>query len=76
VAVGPNGEVYHPPENNPAYCAFQGGEPDCNIYNFNEQGYVWPNGEAIISGQSYLLRARANAKSGEQITQEWYVTVQ
>jgi hypothetical protein len=72
---GPNGdEVYQRTEGNPAYCAFAGGEPDCNIWNFNEHSYEWPSGASIQSGQ-HRLEATANAEDGRRttISQDFYI---
>jgi hypothetical protein len=65
---GPNGdEVYQRTEGNPAYCAFAGGEPDCNIWHFNEHSYEWPSGDSIQSGQ-HRLEATVNAEDGRRST--------
>lgn len=54
-------------ENNAAYCMFGGGDPDCNIWSFSENGYQWPNGKAFEPGQYYLV-AHVVAKDGRQKT--------
>lgn len=63
---GPDGnEVYHRTENNAHYCAFAGGEPECNAFDLqgNDQ---WPDGPTIEGG-FHTLRWRANAKDGRQV---------
>ncbi len=62
---GPDGnEVYHRTEGSAHYCAFQGGEPDCNVFNLYDNDH-WPDGPEIQNG-THTLRWRANAKNGSQ----------
>jgi len=61
--AGGGSPVYERTEQNAAYCAFGGGEPDCNIWNFAENGNVWPSGEPIQPGR-YILQATAYAVDG------------
>lgn len=73
--VGPDGEpVYAKVENTAGYCAFGGGEPDCTIWDFAENGYYWPGGRLIRSGQ-HLLRARINAQDGRQTIMEMWIEI-
>ena len=73
--VGPDGApVYARVENNAGYCAFSGGEPDCMIWDFAENGYYWPGGRLIRSG-AHLLRARINAQDGRQAIVEMWVEI-
>ncbi|MEJ2558067.1 MAG: hypothetical protein P8186_17970 [Anaerolineae bacterium] len=54
VADAGNGEVvYERQENNPGYCVFGGGEPNCNVLVFAESGNRWPDpfGGEILNGQ-------------------------
>ncbi|MEZ4866971.1 MAG: hypothetical protein R3C14_36955 [Caldilineaceae bacterium] len=53
-------------ENNAGYCAFGGGEPDCNTYNFEDHDNRWPNGDPVRNGEEYRLRAVARADNGRQ----------
>jgi hypothetical protein len=46
----PGTEVHQREERNAAYCAFGGGEPDCNVWVFAEHGNQWPNGTPLESG--------------------------
>ncbi len=66
--------VHERQENNAAYCAFSGGEPDCNIWYFNDNGNNWPNGDPISSGQ-HLLRTLIRADSGQELTIERQITI-
>jgi hypothetical protein len=73
--IGPNGQVHQRTENDAAYCAFRGGEPNCNIWVFAEHGNQWPNGTPIEPGQ-YLLRAIVNGKNGQQRIEEKTIEIQ
>ncbi len=62
--VDSNGnEVYFREEKAVKYCAFGGGEPDCNIWNFASHGYTWPDGTKMVSG-TYKININVNAKDG------------
>lgn len=73
--IGPDGEVYHRTEQSAAYCAFSGGEPDCNAWNFAENGYQWPNGDPIEFGGEYLLQAVVHAEDGSSTTVEMAIQI-
>lgn len=60
-------EVYQRTERNAAYCAFGGGEPDCNVWVFAQHGNTWPGGQPLESG-SHLLQAIVYAKNGQTAT--------
>jgi hypothetical protein len=64
---GPNGPVYERREQNAAYCAFSGGEPDCQIWDFAQVGYLWPSGEPIQNGP-HTLQGIVYAQDGRQHT--------
>jgi hypothetical protein len=68
-------EVYQRREQNAAYCAFAGGEPDCNVLVFAEQNNEWPDGRSIEAG-SYRLRATVRAENGRQKTVETTIQIQ
>ena len=68
--------VYERTESNVAYCAFAGGEPDCNTFVFGENGNAWPSGESIQFGRRYTLRGTANAEDGRSRTVEMTVTLE
>jgi hypothetical protein len=49
--------VWSNTESNPAYCVFQGGEPNCNTWGIDDQGrYHWgPNGPVVEPGEYFVL---------------------
>ena len=55
--------VYTRTENNPGYCAFGGGEPACNIWNFADNKFIWPDGTPMQAG-AYTLHAGVYATNG------------
>ena len=69
-----NQKVYERQENNAAYCAFSGGEPDCNVWYFHDNNNQWPSGEDIHTGQ-HTLRARVRAESGDEIVVERQIMI-
>ncbi|NJN95224.1 MAG: SH3 domain-containing protein [Anaerolineales bacterium] len=73
--IGPNGEVYQRTEQSAAYCAFSGGEPDCNAWNFAANNYQWPNGDPIEFGSEYLLQAIVHAEDGSSTTVEMDIQI-
>ena len=60
-------EVYRRHENNAGYCAFGGGEPTCNVFDFAANDDQWPNGKPIRDGGEYTLRAVVNAKDSRRV---------
>ena len=58
-------EVYQRTENSVAYCAFSGGEPDCEIWDFNASGGQWPSGESLQPGP-HRLEAMVQADDGRR----------
>jgi len=74
--IGPDGEVHQRTEQSAAYCAFSGGEPDCNVWNFAENNYQWPNGDSIEFGDEYLLQAIVHAEDGSSTTVEMDIQIQ
>ena len=74
--LDPDGrEVHQRTEQNAAYCAFGGGEPDCTIWRFGEHSDAWPSGEPVRYGEPHRLRAVVNAEDGRSITVEMTVTI-
>jgi hypothetical protein len=69
-------EVYQRTERNAAYCAFAGGEPDCNVWRFGEHGDAWPSGEPVRYGEPHRLRAVVTAEDGRSASIEMTVTIQ
>jgi hypothetical protein len=58
--------VHEEREENVHYCAFQGGEPDCNVWVFSEHDNKWRDGDDFEAGV-YTLRARVRGDSGQEI---------
>ena len=69
-------EVYQRTEGNAAYCAFAGGEPDCNVWYFSDNGDAWPSGEPVRYSDPYLLRGRVNAEDGRTLEVEMTVYIE
>jgi hypothetical protein len=63
IPAGGGDAVHERTEQNAGYCAFGGGEPDCNIWNFAEHGNAWPSGEPVQPGR-YILQATAYSVDG------------
>jgi hypothetical protein len=59
-------EVYSRVEQNAAYCAFAGGEPDCNVFRFADTGYYWPETQNPVTSGDYTLVAVINDQEGNQ----------
>ncbi len=71
-----NGNVVHQStERNVKYCAFGGGEPDCNVWDFAQHGNKWPSGAPIYSSD-YFLRAVAYAADGRTGAADDQISVQ
>lgn len=68
-------EVQRRRENTAGYCAFGGGEPNCNTYVFADHNNRWPNGDPIRSGEEYTLRALVRTTDGRQATVERVVVI-
>lgn len=62
-------------ENSAGYCAFSGGEPNCNVYVFADHNNRWPNGDKIRRGEEYTLRAIVTANDGRQTVIERTVVI-
>ena len=61
---GPDGgEVYQRTENNAHYCAFGGGEPDCNVFDLQGNDH-WPENGPEIQNGTHRLYAVAHASDG------------
>jgi hypothetical protein len=68
-------EVHFRRENTAGYCAFGGGEPNCNIYDFARNNNRWPNGDEIREGDFYILTATVFAKDGRQASFDWSIVI-
>jgi len=72
----PNGErVYAKTENTAHYCAFGGGEPECNRFIFADNAYHWPDGAPIQNGP-HQLAWTAHARDGRSTTGEWMIEIE
>jgi hypothetical protein len=56
--------VYSRTEQNAAYCAFGGGEPNCTIFHFT-QGVNWPGTNTPVQSGNYVVEARVRPKEGD-----------
>lgn len=56
--------VYRRTEQNAAYCAFGGGEPNCNIFHFT-RGTNWPDANTPVQSGNYAIEARVTPKKGD-----------
>ncbi len=69
------GQVVHErTERTAGYCAFGGGEPECNVFDFAANGYLWPGGTEITSG-TYTLQAVVYAQDRRTATVEGRVNI-
>ena len=59
------GDIYKRTENNAAYCAFGGGEPDCNTFRFADNGYKWPGTNKPIQNGQHTLTVKVHPSSGD-----------
>ncbi len=71
-----SGHVVHErTERRAGYCAFGGGEPDCNVWVFAEHANQWPGGAPVQNGE-YTLQAIVRSSNGATITVEKKVQLQ
>jgi hypothetical protein len=67
VLTDSNGQtVYSHTENTSRYCGFGGGEPDCVVFHFADNGFKWPGTDLPIENDDYTLTATVNAADGNQ----------
>ncbi len=67
-------KVYERKESNAKYCAFAGGEPNCNTWYFYDNNNQWPSGQSVSNGP-HLLRATVKAKNGQEKTIERQISI-
>lgn len=72
---GPNGVVHERTEQTAAYCAFGGGEPDWNAYDYADNGYAWDSGASVETG-AHTLTADVVARDGRTESMEWTVDIE
>jgi hypothetical protein len=74
---GPGGDkVYGRTERNAAYCAFAGGEPDCNVFEYTIGASTWPDTDNVVESGQHLLRATVYAEDGRTTTVETSIQLQ
>ena len=74
---GPDGgKVYGRTERNAAYCAFAGGEPDCNIFEFTVDDSRWPDTDNVVRAGPHRLFATVYAEDGRTATVEMTVQLE
>ncbi len=71
--TSPNGDkqYYDSTENNPGYCIFGGGEPDCNPWIVEDGQYKWKQGGGPVKSGKYGLTINVTATNGEVGTWLW-----
>jgi hypothetical protein len=57
--------VYNRTEKNAAYCAFAGGEPDCNVFNFAQNNNQWPGTNIPLESGTYTLDITIHSANGD-----------
>lgn len=68
-------KVHFRQENNPGYCVFGGGEPECNVLVFADSGYKWPDGETIFP-IFYNVSIDINPQYGDPVNWMWSFAVE
>lgn len=60
-----DGRVVHErTERTPGYCIFGGGEPNCNVLDFERENFRWPNEGEIFNGD-YLVKIDIVPENGD-----------
>jgi hypothetical protein len=67
--------VHFRQENNASYCVFGGGEPDCNMLNFAESDYRWPDGDTLYP-VLYSVSIDIQPYGGNPVTWFWSFRVE
>ena len=75
VITGPNGEVHSRSENTAGYCAFGGGEPNCDVWVFSQRGNKWPNGKTIENGD-HNVTITITPKQGKPVQWFWQFKIE
>jgi hypothetical protein len=69
-------KVYGRTERNAAYCAFAGGEPDCNVFEFTIDQSQWPDGGYTVRAGPHRLLATVFAEDGRTTTVETTIQIE
>jgi hypothetical protein len=67
--------VHFQEENNAGYCVFGGGEPDCNVLNFEESHFRWPGGDTLYP-VLYSVSIDIQPYSGDTVNWLWSFRVE
>ncbi len=59
--------VHEHTEQTAGYCVFGGGEPNCNVWNFAERNYRWPepHNDQLIENDNYTAQITIQPKEGD-----------
>lgn len=74
---GPDGDrVYERQESNAHYCAFSGGEPDCDVFRFTVGESYWEGTNNRVEAGPHLLRATVRADDDRTVVVEQVITIE
>jgi hypothetical protein len=68
---GDDTTLYQRQENTPGYCAFGGGEPNCNVLVYAQTNNRWPETNLPIVDGPHRLFAQINRQNGETEIWNW-----
>lgn len=68
--------VYYRPERTPHYCAFGGGEPNCDVFVFAEHNYHWPDNGPALENAHYRAVIKIIPHQGDSATWNWDFEIQ
>jgi hypothetical protein len=68
--------VHEITEEQAGYCAFGGGEPDCNVWVLADHDYKWSGGDPIINYRTYNVDIVITPEEGEAETWRWSFIVE
>lgn len=73
--IDPGGsEVHQSSDSVVKYCAFGGGQPNCNEWVFADHDYKWPGDDDIENG-NHTLRLTVNTKDGRTETVDFAIEI-
>jgi hypothetical protein len=77
IAIRDGDHVVHEQiEEHAGYCAFGGGEPDCNVWVLADHDYKWPGGDPIINYRTYNVDMVVTPQQGEVSNWRWSFKVE